>query len=224
MLSTVLNFILISSSIAMVASGNVVLASDGLPGLSCDRQVAEQTFLKQAPGGARRSQLHVLEVRSKKGIKRYIDQAPFEALGGVHWQYCGYDAAAKAHLIAKSDGGLFSGYLLFEDTGIERRAGHTILFSPDHLQYLAIEQEDGVDGETWAVYDGQGKKKWKGYAGTTDKSDGVEIVVSTFDRPQWIRGGKLAAHYQCSASKVEGTVLLESTTSGQRQWQGHAKC
>ena len=100
----------------------------------------------------------------------------------------------------------------------------TVLFSPDLQTLLAAEQEDGMDGELWSVYDLAGKAKWKGYAGTTEKRDGVDMVVSTFERPEWNRHGELTARYACTGSPANGVVTLRRSPCGGWEWQGHAGC
>jgi hypothetical protein len=182
--------------------------------------------LGQAPKGARRVERHVLEVITTKGPKRFVDKPPRDEgdMGGLHWRYCGYNAQAKAHLIEMTDESSYSGDLLFDETGKLMRAGHTVLFSPDEKEFLAIEQEDGVDGENWIVYDADGKAKWQGYAGTTAKVDGVDIVVSTFGHPQWTKQGELTARFVCAASKAHGLVTLVRSPSGDWNWRGLGNC
>jgi hypothetical protein len=167
---------------------------------------------------------HVLEVITAKGVKRFVDKPPYEEMGGLRWRYCGYDARAKAHLIERKDESSYSGELLFDETGRSMHAGHTVLFSPDEKEFLATEQEDGVDGENWTVYDAAGKARWKGYAGTTAKVDGIDSVVSTFDHPQWNTQGELTARFVCASSKVRGVVTLARSPSGDLSWRGHMKC
>jgi hypothetical protein len=185
-----------------------VLAKDARPVLSCENQKMEQATLKQAPMGARRLGTHVLEVTSKKELQRFVDKPPHDEgrMSGVHWRYCGYDAQAKAHLIEKMDEGLYSGDLLMDETGKLMRAGHTVVFGPNREEFLAVEQDGGVDGENWAVYETTGKTMWKGYAGTISKVDGIYTVVSTFERPQWTKQGELTANFVCASSKTHGLL------------------
>ncbi|MCS0589486.1 hypothetical protein ACFQ09_10245 [Massilia norwichensis] len=210
----------------LVFAGTAVLAKDAPILLSCETEKVERTALEEAPRGAHRVGEHVLEVTSQKGRQKFVDKPPHDegGMGGIHWRYCGYDSRAKAHLIRKSDKGLFSGALLLDETGKRLRAGHTALFSPDAKEFLAIEQEDGVDGENWAVYDTTGKLQWKGYAGTIAKINGIETVVSTFEHPQWTRQGVLTAQYLCASTKVRGIVTLVREPSGAWRWHGHRKC
>lgn len=224
MSSTVHSRALICAALALVSTA--VLAENYQPALSCDTTKVERAALTQAPKGARRVEKHVLEVITDKGPQRFIDKPPHAEgeMSGLHWRYCGYNAQAKAHLIGMADEGLFSGDLLLEDTGKLLRAGHTVLFSPSEKEFLAIEQEDGVDGENWAVYDANGKAKWKGYAGTTANVDGIDTVVSTFDHPQWTKQGELTARYVCASSKAHGMVALARSPAGDWSWRGNGKC
>jgi hypothetical protein len=81
-----------------------------------------------------------------------------------------------------------------------------------------------VGGEDWTVYDADGKARWKGYAGTIAKVDGVDSVVSTFDHPQWNKQGELTARFVCADSKVHGIVTLTRSPSGDFNWRGRVKC
>jgi hypothetical protein len=195
--------------------------------LSCETKETERAALKQAPKGVHRVSKHVLEVTLKKGTQRFIDSPPHDdrgEMGGVHWRYCGYNADAKAHLIEMTDQNSYSGALLLEKTGQRVRAGHIALFSPNMKEYLAIEQEAGVDGENWGVYDATGKAIWKGYAGTTAKVEGGDIVVSTFEHPRWTKQGELTARFVCASSKINGVVTLSQSSSGNWTWRSHGKC
>jgi hypothetical protein len=224
MSSTALKHALVCASLAV--GSTAVAAKESQPLLSCETQKVERSALKQAPKGVRRVSKHVLEIASGKGSQRFVDKPPHDVgeMGGVHWRYCGYDAQAKAHLIEMIDESAYSGELLLGETGRRVRAGHTVLFSPNMKEFLAIEQEAGVDGENWAIRDTTGKIIWKGYAGTIAKANGVEMVVSTFERPQWTRQSQLTARFVCASSKAQGTVTLGRTPSGAWDWSGHAKC
>jgi hypothetical protein len=222
MSSTVLKRALVFASFAFVSSA--VLGKEAQSTLSCDNQKVERTALKQAPMGARRVNRHVLEIMSNRGAQRFIDNPPREGMGGVHWRYCGYDARAKAHLIAMVDGNAYSGDLLLESTDKLAHAGHTVVFSRDRKAFLAIHREAGVDGEHWAVRDAAGKTIWEGYAGTLAKVDGVETVVSTFERPRWNRRGQLTSRFVCASSKVRGVVTLARLSAGDWRWRFSRAC
>lgn len=224
MSSTVLARALVCAAFACICSTASGMETRSTPTLSCEKQKLERTALKQAPMGARRVNRHVLEIMSNRGAQRFIDNPPHEATGGVHWRYCGYDARAKAHLIAMVDGGSYSGDLLLESGDQLVHAGHTVVFSRDRKAFLAIQQESGADAEHWAVRDAAGKTIWKGYAGTLAKVDGVETVVATFERPRWSRHGVLTARFVCASSNVHGVVTLARLPTGDWRWRGHGKC
>jgi hypothetical protein len=224
MSSTVLSRVLVCASVVVASSP--LLAKETQAVLSCETAKVEQTSLRQAPEGARRVERHVLEVMTKKGPQRFVDKPPYDDgdMGGLHWRYCGFNAQAQAHLIERLDESSYSGDLLMDESKKLLSAGHTVLFSPRANEFLAIEQEDGVDGENWAVYDANGTAKWKGYAGTIAKVDGIDAVISTFDHPQWTKQGELTARYVCASLKARGVVTLVRTPSGDWSWRGHGKC
>lgn len=222
MSSIVLSRVLVCAALALVSTA--VLSRESQPTLSCETAKVERSALRQAPKGARRVETHVLKVITANGAKRFVDKPPYEELGGLRWRYCGYDSRTKAHLIERMDEDLYSGDLLFDETGRLMHAGHTVLFSPDDKEFLAIEQEDGVDGENWTVYDVDGKAKWTGYAGTILKVRGIKGVTSTFDHPQWNTQGELTARFVCADSKVHGVVTLTRSPSGKLSWHDHINC
>lgn len=224
MSSTVLSHALVCASFAFL--GTNMLAEERQQTLSCETAKDEDVALKQAPMGARRVGTHVLEVTSRKGPQRFVDKPPHDegGMAGVHWRYCGYDSRAKAHLIEMSDAGLFSGKLLLNETGKRVHAGHTVFFSPSGKSFLAVEQESGMDGQKWSVYDAGGKKVWEGYAGKTANVDGIETVVSTFESPRWTKQGELIAGYVCTASAHRGVVNLVRSSSGDWRWHGGGNC
>lgn len=188
--------------------------------LACKPDSDEKVAMQQAPGGAKRKSEHSLEVRTSSGTRRFVDQPPHDGISGLHWLYCGYNPLTKTHLIHKQHEDLFSGQLLFEDSGKILGAGHTVLFSNDGKKYLAIEQQSGKDGEDWSVFDSEGKKIWRGYGGTVRK----DKVVSQFEQPRWDAQGELTAQYVCmEPTKGKGTVTL--VESGKAWgWRGQGKC
>lgn len=208
-----------------LAIGSDVHAGQVQQILSCGHGQAETTALKQAPVKPRRIGEHVLEVRWNKGVQRFVDEPPHDegGMAGVHWRYCGYSQGAKAHLIEKTDAGLFTGTVLLHDTGRLLPGGHTVIFSPDRKKFLTVEQESGMDGETWAVYTTSGTQLWKGYAGTISKANNVEIVAGTFDSPSWDAGGVLTANRICAATQIRSqTKLLRER--GVWTWSGDSRC
>lgn len=222
MSSTVLSRALVGVVLASVCISGLAVEPQSV--LTCGNQKVESAALKQAPRGARRVSEHVLEVTSQQGPRRFVDKPPYDEMGGVRWRYCGYDALANVHLIELNDESGYSGDLLWDESGKLVRAGHTVLFSPNRQAFLAIEQEDGVDGENWTVYGITGKPIWKGYAGMIAKVDGVDSVVSTFTDPHWTVHGELTAHFVCASSKANGVVTLARSPSGDWRWRGNGKC
>lgn len=224
MSSTVLNRALVCASLALASTA--VLAKDSQPTLSCETATVERAALRQAPKGTRRVETHVLEVTTKNGPRRFVDKPPHDEgeMDGLHWRYCGFNAQVQAHLIERMDQSSYSGDLLLNKSGKLLHAGHTVLFSPRRKEFLAIKQEAGEDGEEWAIYDLTGQTMWKGYAGTLAKVNGIDTVVSTFERPKWNKQGELTARSICASSKIQGVVTLARSPSGDWSWRGHPKC
>lgn len=215
--------IIVRTGASLVLAGGCALTHAAAPELSCPQGNDQLAALGQAPSGARQLGRHVLAVSFKGGTRKFVDQPPHEPLSGLHWRYCGYHAEAKIHLIGMTKDGLFSGKILFEETGALLRAGHTVLFSPGRRYFLAIEQEDGIDGEWWSVYDTAGKATWSGYAGTMKPVDGIDTVLSTFDQPRWNAQGELSARFVCADSDMKGLVTLRPSSGG-RGWRGQGTC
>jgi hypothetical protein len=200
--------------------------------LSCDTRKPEAAALQHSNGAARRTGKHVLALSTSKGQRRFADQPPYDTPGeegevgevGVKRRYCGYDSGAKAHLVELIDDRTRTGELLFADSGRLVRAGYSVLFAPDRRRFLAAEQDAGADGEHWRLVGGDGKALWEGYAGTLAKVDGIETMVSTFDRPRWNAQGELTARYVCLSGGVDGVVTLVRSPAGAWSWRGHGKC
>lgn len=215
-----------ASVCAGVFSIAAAIAAEPPQAISCRTQDAEHAAFMQAPAGARRVEAHVLEVVTEKAPQRFYDKSPHDegGMSGVHWRYCGYNSQAKAHLIEKTEWGLFTGNVLFHESGRLAPAGHTVLFAPNGRKFLAIEQESGLDGETWTVYSSDEHVLWHGYAGTTSRANGAEVVVSTYERPQWNSQGDLTARFVCRAFRTSGRLKLTKSRSGKWKWQGQSKC
>lgn len=211
----------------LMAVADTTAASESGAVLSCETRQRESVMMKQAPYGAHRVSKHVLEVTSSKGTRRFTDKPPHGNTGemdGLHWRYCGYEVHAKAHLISMVDESAYSGEVLMEDTGLLVHAGHTVFFAPNKGAFLAIRQEAGVDGENWTIHDRSGKTRWSGYAGTTRKENDGDMVISTFEHPQWSGQGELTARFVCASSNTRGVVTLKQTNPGDWHWHGHVKC
>ena len=192
--------------------------------LTCAPDANEKVVMKQAPGGARRIDAHTLEVTHQKGVRRFANKPPHDELGGLHWLYCGYDPKAQSHLIQRQLEGLFSGQLLREDTGQIVAAGHTVIFSDDRQKLLAIEQENGQDGEQWSVYGEAGKRLWYGYAGTLKQVKGVPNIVSQFEQPRWDTEGNLTAQNVCTYPYEGKNAVMLTQLEKVWRWRDSANC
>ncbi|MFZ6678973.1 hypothetical protein [Undibacterium sp. Tian12W] len=167
---------------------------------------------------------HVLEVKYANGKRRFVDQPPHEELGGKHWFYCGYDANLKVHLIGKTEDALSSGVILRHSDGRIFPAGHTVLFSSDQKKFLAIRQQNGLDGEDWAIYQLYGKKLWAGYAGVLSVSakDDYARVVAEFLNPAWRSNNVLEADLSCEDQiKRKISIRLDQARP---QWLNASGC
>jgi len=199
------------------------------PKLSCSEAWqsvdVEAKLLKLAPNTAKRLSKHVLEVKFATGIKRFEDKPPYEDLSGTRWAYCGYDAEHKFHLIAKSVESLFTGIIILEETGKILDAGHTVLVSPDKSKYLAVEQEDGLDGENWKLFDFSGKKIWGGYAGIIRRYPGNDFdsVYAQYENPVWDQESNLKADVTCGSGNTAGGVVLKLKNKGW-EWEPIPSC
>lgn len=225
MSSSVLQRALVCASLAFVIPAAAAQTSQGT--FSCHTKQSERALLKQAPKEVRRASKHVLEITLSSGKQRFVDEPPYAEDGeidGTRWQYCGFDKGAKAYLIEMADGILFSGKLLMQESGKQLPAGHTVLFSPTMKTYLAIEQQNGRDGEDWTVRDMAGKTIWTGYAGTLVKDKDADGIASFFEEPAWNERGELTARVACLSGKPGGVVTLVREPSGKWRWRGHGKC
>jgi hypothetical protein len=200
---------------------------------SCNPDADEAQAMRTAPEGAKRLPgQHILVVNYKDGSTRFVDAPPYdEELSGLHWRYCGFVSAMKAHLIGMSKDSLFSGKLLLDSTGQLLDAGHSVYPSPDGKLFLAVEQEDGMDGELWTVSDLKGKKLWSGYAGTTkmQQPNGplvarpYEAVQSTYESPRWTSQGQLQADQTCGNSPSKDVISFVPK-NGSWGWSRGARC
>lgn len=194
--------------------------------LSCEgNSFNEKKMLLQAPNGAKRISRHVLEVKFATGVKRFTDKSPHEELSGEHWIYCGYNENAGMHLIGVQIEGLFSGKLLLEKTGQILDAGHTIILSPDRQLFFSIEQQDGMDGENWALYDTKGKKLWGGYAGVLDRlpGNGYDSVCAQFENPHFSSNMTVEAQLSCESCSPGRSVTLQRS-NGEWMWDPLVRC
>jgi len=200
---------------------------------SCDVNRDEISLMHGAPGKVRRlPSEHTLVVNYKGGVKRFVDAPPYdEELSGLHWRYCTFVQALNAYLIGMSKDGLFSGKLLLDENGRLLDAGHTVYPSPDGTKFLAVEQEDGMDGELWTVSDMTGRKLWSGYAGTKipqqprGKPDmkPYEAIESNYELPRWTGQGQLQANQVCAAGTLKRVITLK-LKDGAWSWKPSIHC
>jgi len=192
---------------------------------SAEPNSAQETArLHQSPHGAKRLSRHQLEIGWAGGKAIFKDKPPYNApLDGLQWTYCGYNPALKLHLIAKTDGGLFTGVLLDDQTGLRLPGGTEVLFSPDRQYYLAYENEDGLDGVNFTLYKRDGSVVCGGYKGILSR-DGKSVIVNSEDmrdmrfdsqnRPQ------ATAHLDGGKTLV---ITLTQTRSGEWEWLPHVQ-
>jgi hypothetical protein len=179
----------------------------------------ETTRFHQSPHGAKRPSRHQLEIGWNGGKAIFRDKPPYDApLDGLQWTYCGYSPALKLHLIAKTDGGLFTGTLLDDQTGLRLPGGTEVLFSPDRQYYLAYENEDGLDGDNFTLYRRDGSVVCGGYKGILSR-DGRSVVVNSED----MRDMRFDSQNRPQATvRLEGgktlVVTLTQTRNGEWKW------
>lgn len=170
----------------------------------------EGVLLQHAAGMAARTHKHILTVKYAGGTKSFVNKSPHPNFGGIDWSYCGYNKDTKVFLIGKEKDDLFSGVLLFQETGVVINAGQTVVISPDKRYILAIEQTDGIDGKEWSLLDFSGKKLWHGYAGMTKKmalmGKMADYVYATYENPRWENA--FVADFVCSDGSRQGNITL----------------
>lgn len=193
--------------------------------LECAGEQGERKLLREAPSGASRISQHILEIKHTRGVKRFTDKPPHEELSGEHWEYCGYNENVKLHLIHHQTEGSFSGAILFEETGKVLSAGHTVIVSPDRQKFLAIVQEDGMDGENWTLFEISGKKLWGGYAGVLWRISGnnYDSIYAQFENPYFSEDQNVSAKVVCSNQLNKGVVTLKKI-GDKWKWLPEIKC
>jgi len=218
---------LLIASMVLCAAPTIAMAAPEQ--VECGDYMNDAAAVKTAPHGATRSSPRLLTVNYQGGTKRFADKPPYqEALAGVHWYYCGYVPALRAHLIGKNEDSLFSGVLLLDDTGQLIDAGQRVYPSPDGTWFLAERQESGEDGSRWLVADRSGKTRWDGYAGIlsrkseTPGGEPMDYVTASFESPQWT-GGVLQAKVVCGDLQANGVASFVSV-GGKWQWQADREC
>ena len=212
-------------AIAALALPMMAFAADPYK-LSCEEK-PESDLFKQAPHGAKRSSKHVLEIGYSAGVRKFIDKPPYDQfIEGLSWEYCGYNENVKAHLILRRDKEWYSGSLLFEDSGKVIKAGATVVFSPNKLYFLAIQQWAGADGQDWTLFDTSGHKLWNGFS-TIDvprkPTDTYTWEAVTIENPSLSDDLQISVHMNCWQSKKEGSNTLKKI-GGKWEWLQRIEC
>lgn len=198
---TLLGFLLAASASPVAAQA----ALDCNPLLGRE-QGREAPLLRRAPHGGSRPTPHRLLVRWSKGVREFVDRAPFMegAEEGTRHLYCGYDPSVGMHLIYRIDEESSYGLLLVDATGELLPAGERVLFTEDKTRYLAEIQPGGLDGEEWRIYSKSGHQVWKGFScAHTSKNS-----CTTLETPRWNDSGKLQADAVCGPAHVRTPVTL----------------
>jgi len=177
-----------------------------------DDSAQEAALLKASPHGGKRIGEHTLQVNWAHGVKTFKEKKPYNTgeIGGINWEYCGYNATLKMHLIYKNDGDteISGGVLLDDATGRLLPAGYTVMFSADGLYYAASYQPGGQDGDSLSLYDRKtGAVLWDGMAAITSGKD--HNILVQFDNYRWngdvlLADGKSVAYIDSPASPPTG--------------------
>ena len=199
-----------------------------------DDSAQEKALLKASPHGGKRVSKHTLQVSWVHGVKTFADKKPYNIgeIGGINWEYCGYDSVLKMHLIYKNDGDTENsgGVLLDDATGRLLPAGYTVVFSADGLYYAARYQPGGQDGDSLVVYDRKTEAVlWDGYGGAPSGAAGN--ILAQFDNYRWnddelLADAKTVAYIDSPASPSSGEappaktwiVTLSRQTDGKWAW------
>lgn len=188
---------------------------------SFDPKKEQAHIRKLAPGVVARRGAHLLNVTTAAGVRSFKDQPPFdEPLDGVHHKFC--DRKEGFILVKVSDGGLFTGKLINEQTGAVTEGGESVYFSEDRRAYLATEQPDGMDGSVWKVYAVNGKLSWSGYNYIPDSDPNYRYT--DLDTPTWMPNGELVASAACSSDPERKWKVKLVKNNGQSDWAPRKKC
>ena len=175
--------------------------------------------LRTAPEGAMRLSDHVLAVRYKDGLRRFVDRMPYrDGLSGFHWTYCGYVPVLKAHLIGVEDEDLFTGKLMFDRSGRVIDGGQTVYPSPDGKLFIATSQVNGEYLSHWVLSDLAGRRLWAGVSGVQGNPD-IE-----YGDPDWIANDRVRVSATCNdRSHRTGEATLAHVGKSWR-WKSDLRC
>jgi hypothetical protein len=179
----------------------------------------ESAALRTAPEWAKRTSDHVLTVRYRDGVHRFVDRMPYrDGLSGFHWSYCGYVPALKAHLIGVEDEDLFTGKLLFERSGRVIDAGGGVYPSPDGKLFLAASQVDGEYLSHWVLSDLKGRRLWAGISGVQGNPD-IE-----YGAPVWIAKDVVRVSATCNDRGHKTGEATLARGGGTWRWKSDLQC
>ncbi|WP_152601734.1 hypothetical protein [Burkholderia paludis] len=175
--------------------------------------------MAESHGLAERIAPHVLRV-NVAGKALLFKDIPAAGLDNIAYTFCG--SLGGYSLIGWDDGDEFTGKLIDERTGRILPAGQEVIFSPDGRAYLAIGQEDGLDGEDWAVrYANDGRVSWQGHSFIVSGNVGA-APLHELSNPRWGESGKLEAEASCRDSPNAVVGLIK--TQGRWSWHVPAGC
>jgi hypothetical protein len=180
-----------------------------------------EQVLRTAPEGAKRVSEHVLTVRYKDGLHRFVDKMPYrDGLDGFHWLYCGYVPLLKAHLIGVEDGDRFTGKLMFDRSGRMIDGGGGVYPSPDGKLFIAESQVNGEYLSHWVLSDLSGRRLWAGMSGVT-KND---VILVEYGDPVWISNDTVKVVALCNdriRTRGEATFARDGNTW---RWTSNLQC
>jgi len=193
--------------------------------LSCpssDTEKEQVRIRSKAPGLVMRKGAHQLQVRTQAGIQTYKDKAPYdEGFDGETYAFC--DRKEGFILLLHNDGVLFTGTLINEATGAVAIGGQSVLFSEDRRAYLASEQPDGSDGNTWNIYAVNGKLSWSGYEFIeTARNSGQ--MYAYLDTPTWSASGELSANATCVTDEASKWKVKLVKKNESWDWAPRKQC
>ncbi|WP_423380306.1 hypothetical protein [Burkholderia sp. LMG 32019] len=179
-----------------------------------NQKAAESRLMAESHGLAERIAPHVLRI-NVEGKTLLFKDIPSDGLDNIAYTFCG--SRGGYSLIAWDDGGEFTGKLIDERTGRILPAGREVIFSPDGRAYLAIWQEDGLDGDDWAVrYADDGRVSWQGYSFIASR-DIDNTPLHELSNPKWTASGKLTAEASCRDTPNALVGLIKV----QERWSWH---
>jgi len=199
------------------------LADDAIS-MTCsfDKPEAEIAAIKAAGAPIKRNGKHELMLKAGGKTLFFRDKKPYDDVteGGISYRFCGYQGGF--FLLSKQDSSAYSGVLINAQTGAVTAAGSRVFFSPDRHAFVAIEEPNCADSESWKVYAPSGRLWWTGdnYISKA-KSDSF----FTIEKPVWTQAGELTATANCSGIADENSWKVTLTKlNGEWSWQPYREC